>query len=358
MPTPELPSETTDCIIAHVWPDIPTLLNCALVCSRWLPASRHHLFSEINFPSRSSYDLLVARVLHSEHMRPWLASVRSMEFIELRGIGEGRWLPIPPAEQIGQLFLRDFIGQLPNMHSLRFQGEDWAQCRPRPGAFAAFSQFPSLSKLDLFDCFFPSFAALRQMLSALPALSSLMINGAQWPVSSNPHPVSAVGPNSRPRLETLYFVMEGVNDAAREFMDWLVQTASRSSIHHLEVFNGFDPTTDPWSVISSYTHLFAASVDYLRLVYVESSHLYPTSRASPACLSTSSQAYTDARTGRASRGCCKPCGARCIRSWSRLHMRPSSTLTHRHPDGIFIASSMRMGWRSWTRSWSTSGSKG
>ncbi len=271
MPTPELPSETTDRIIAHVWPDNRTLLNCALVCSRWLPASRHHLFREINFPSRSSYDLLVARVLHSEHMRPWLASVRSMEFIELRSIGEGRWLPIPPAEQIGQLFLRDFIGQLPNMHSLRFQGEDWAQCRPRPGAFAAFSQFPSLSKLDLFDCFFPSFAALRQMLSALPTLSSLMINGAQWPASSNPHPVSAVGPNSRPRLETLCFVMEGVNDAADEFMNWLgVQTASRSSIHHLEVFNGFDPTTDPWSVISRYTHLFAASVDYLRIVYVES----------------------------------------------------------------------------------------
>ncbi|RPD58920.1 hypothetical protein L226DRAFT_109924 [Lentinus tigrinus ALCF2SS1-7] len=126
MPIPDLPGEITDRIISNVWPDIRSLLNCALVCSRWLPASRHHLFAELRSPSKKSYDLLVSRVLHSESMRPCLASVRSVELIEGR-IGE-RWDPLPPEEKIGHLFIRDFVGHLPNVRSLRFQAEDWIQC--------------------------------------------------------------------------------------------------------------------------------------------------------------------------------------------------------------------------------------
>ncbi|KAI0709686.1 hypothetical protein C8T65DRAFT_195706 [Cerioporus squamosus] len=286
MPFPELPGEITDRIISHVGPDIPSLLNCALVCSRWLPASRHHLFTEINSPPKSSYKLLVARVLHSESMRPWLASVRSVAFFEEDKIDERTWKPRQPEEQVGRLFIRDFIGHLPNMRYLRFQGGNWTQCRPPPRAFVAFSQFPSLCTLDLFGCQFPSFAALRQMLSALPGLSSLMIKDAQWPASPNPHLVPVVGSDSRPMLETLRFVMQDVNHCGREFMDWLVQTASRISIRRLEVLRGGDPATNPWSVISSYTHMLASAVNSLRITYLDSESLACSQPCSEADLTT------------------------------------------------------------------------
>ena len=278
MPLPELPGEITDRIISNVWPDIASLLSCSLVCSTWLPASRHHLFTELRSPSKKSYDLLVSRVLRCERMRPCLASVRSVELIEYR-IGAQLWEPLRPEEKIGQFFLNDFIGHLPNMRTLRFQAEDWIQCPPRPNAFAGFSRFPSLRILELFDCKFPSFALLCQMLSALPALSSLMINDVYWP----PCPVNRCAPvcapgsdsNRGPKLETLYFAMEGVNHCAWEFMDWLVRTPSQSSIRELEVFRGCGPWIDPWSVVSAYTDLFASSVDYLRILYTNSGCAYP-----------------------------------------------------------------------------------
>ncbi|KAI0692425.1 hypothetical protein C8T65DRAFT_816600 [Cerioporus squamosus] len=81
MPIPSLPAEVTDDIITWVpmlFPSplecYPTLLSCCLVCSRWLPASRHQLFREVYLKSPQHYDLLVARVLRQENMRAiyWL----------------------------------------------------------------------------------------------------------------------------------------------------------------------------------------------------------------------------------------------------------------------------------------------
>ncbi|TFK78597.1 hypothetical protein K466DRAFT_438203, partial [Polyporus arcularius HHB13444] len=55
-----------------------TLLSCSLVCSAWLPASRHQLFQELYINSPKRYDLLVSRVLHSEKMRIHLLSARKV----------------------------------------------------------------------------------------------------------------------------------------------------------------------------------------------------------------------------------------------------------------------------------------
>ncbi|KAI0692594.1 hypothetical protein C8T65DRAFT_586517, partial [Cerioporus squamosus] len=82
MPIPSLPTELTDEIIAWI-PLVckevdryPTLLVCSLVCWAWVPASRHQLFHELIIENPEQYDLLVARVLHSEKMRGYLRFVR------------------------------------------------------------------------------------------------------------------------------------------------------------------------------------------------------------------------------------------------------------------------------------------
>ncbi|RDX44174.1 hypothetical protein OH76DRAFT_1359949, partial [Lentinus brumalis] len=84
MPIPHLPAETTDEIIAWIpvlaAPAIyyPTLLSCCLVSSRWLPASRHHLFQVVYIRSTWAYDIFVTRVLRSETMRALLSQIHTL----------------------------------------------------------------------------------------------------------------------------------------------------------------------------------------------------------------------------------------------------------------------------------------
>ncbi|KAI8977715.1 hypothetical protein BD414DRAFT_495412 [Trametes punicea] len=42
---PPVPGEVADAIIDHLYNDVATLRSCALVCSEWLFASRHHVCS-------------------------------------------------------------------------------------------------------------------------------------------------------------------------------------------------------------------------------------------------------------------------------------------------------------------------
>ncbi|RPD55755.1 hypothetical protein L226DRAFT_446423, partial [Lentinus tigrinus ALCF2SS1-7] len=84
---PYMPPEITDAIISGI-PLVPyrtfrpslshTLAMCALVCRAWLPRSRVELFKYIPIEDDHTYDLLVKRVLHSETMSRYLASVDSL----------------------------------------------------------------------------------------------------------------------------------------------------------------------------------------------------------------------------------------------------------------------------------------
>ncbi|KAJ7831181.1 hypothetical protein B0H13DRAFT_1522858, partial [Mycena leptocephala] len=43
----QMPPELTDRIMDFLWDSQPSLCACSLVCRKWLPASRHHLFDSI-----------------------------------------------------------------------------------------------------------------------------------------------------------------------------------------------------------------------------------------------------------------------------------------------------------------------
>ena len=117
-PSPRLPGELTDEIIAWI-PDLgvkhpleyyPTLLSCCLVCSQWLPASRHQLFPHLYIASAQSYDLFVSQVLPQHSMRVYLSRVRALTLTNpVRELERGR-SSIP--------FSYAFVGHLPNLTAL------------------------------------------------------------------------------------------------------------------------------------------------------------------------------------------------------------------------------------------------
>ncbi|KAI0367122.1 hypothetical protein BV20DRAFT_584549 [Pilatotrama ljubarskyi] len=67
--TPPVPGEITDAIIDHLHDSRETLLSCALVCSAWLPSSRHHLFGFLSSgPEKAALTDLLDFVTSTPHV--------------------------------------------------------------------------------------------------------------------------------------------------------------------------------------------------------------------------------------------------------------------------------------------------
>ncbi|KAI0696752.1 hypothetical protein C8T65DRAFT_30570 [Cerioporus squamosus] len=138
MPIPFLPTELIDEIIACVRvvcsgrePEkARTLLSCSLVCSEWLPASRHQLFWELWLHNPHRNDLLVSRVLNCEKMRGYLLSVRKMVL----------YINWNPPTSLRRPFAVEFAGHLPNVTTMTiaFYGVDTFMSHP--SSFVAISR--------------------------------------------------------------------------------------------------------------------------------------------------------------------------------------------------------------------------
>ncbi|KAI1796746.1 hypothetical protein LXA43DRAFT_572679 [Ganoderma leucocontextum] len=62
--------------------DTRTLRSCALVHRDWLPASWHALLSSVELRSPPAWDSFLSGVVNSEEMRPWLASIQHLDFVD------------------------------------------------------------------------------------------------------------------------------------------------------------------------------------------------------------------------------------------------------------------------------------
>ena len=255
-----------DAIIAAVWPDAQTLLTCALVCSDWLPASRHQLFHRLVISDPTGYDKLVTRVLHEPTLQPCLQSVRIVEIFELRPIDEYRYAPTPADEQLGRFFFHHFAGYLPNVVSLTMHCVDWAKCPPHPTAPAMFLLYPAIRELRLYDCSFPSFGTLRRMIASLPGLTDLNFLSVRFPHRSWAIPKVAY-PQTRPKLQKLTFggTQEGDEVCVRGCLQWLSVTPSASSIFFLHLTGAPPSLPHAMEMMAGMTHIFAASVRSLTL---------------------------------------------------------------------------------------------
>ncbi|KAJ7923811.1 hypothetical protein B0H13DRAFT_2400574 [Mycena leptocephala] len=146
-----MPPELSDCIIDFLWDSQPGLRACSLVCSKWLPSSRHHLFDSITirpdlrfltlFQSPGNVVSNYTRILDFRLWSPEIeAAIPAMlhnlpNFLRLRTITIGSFPPSP----------RDFP-ILPEAVELSLQHTKFAS----RGDFAQLlSKFTGLRELEL-----------------------------------------------------------------------------------------------------------------------------------------------------------------------------------------------------------------
>ena len=240
-PSPRLPGELTDEIIAWI-PDLgvkhpleyyPTLLSCCLVCSQWLPASRHQLFSHIYIVSAQSYDLFVSQVLPQDSMRVYLSRVRALELTTTghnpRGSGRSS---IP--------FSYAFLGHLPNLTALDvYRGGVMTYLYRHPSTSLALSRFPSIREISLETTDFPSFGDLRRTLTSLPNLTVLSVyHDVRWPVPTaelSPLLTHGASTSSRPKLVEFFYEWSESEEQqwALQLFPWLASTSTGSSLRRL-----------------------------------------------------------------------------------------------------------------------------
>ncbi|RDX52163.1 hypothetical protein OH76DRAFT_195335 [Lentinus brumalis] len=234
---PTFPTELFEEIIAWIpavcgW-DLrvryPTLLSCSLVCSAWLPASRHQLFQALDIDTPERYDLLVSRVLHWEKMRVNLLSVRTV--VLSPSSDTPVWRP----------FVLEFAGHLPNVTDMYLYSRSVEAFLLHRSSVVVISRFASVQSLSISHCDFPSFGALRRTLTSLPSLNNLRLESSSWPdpaadlSTSLSHGASTV---RRPALLwlTVWWDAEPPHRGrAQQFMAWLSETATSSSLLDLDL---------------------------------------------------------------------------------------------------------------------------
>lgn len=104
-----------------------------------------------------------------------------------------------------------------------------------PSTFATLSAFPALHTLILERCSFPSFQAIRRMLSAVSRLSTLTLIRVKWPEPKRlpfPHGIGAAVPGHRPAISNLNISRLGSRQQA-ELLEWLCTTSTIRSIKHV-----------------------------------------------------------------------------------------------------------------------------
>ena len=327
-----IPFEITDSIIGHVGVlDHQTLRVCALVCRAWLPASRHRLFQKIQIDSEEVYRRFVSNVLHSEAVRQHLQATR------LLTIDCGRWddssstddAVSPKRYPASRLFFLQASGHLPNVRHIYIHRATWDAPLPDPREPLLLQGFPSLVSLWLTDCSLPSVSFLRRILTSLPRLRWLSLNGVSFPPSLSqsrperslvlklkcirpPVAYNSMGQTGRSfkfkALETLRLIYVAEDVYLDPFLSWLAVEIRALEVEELSFGVsdvGSGPLPSSWSLRQSHLavlHALASRV--VNLTYDPSGlSLVPSSRRLiGSCSYVHAQAYSTFRS-RASAGC-------------------------------------------------------
>jgi hypothetical protein len=200
---PVFPSELFDIIIDHLHSDKRTLGACSLVCARFLPTSRYHIFHRLEL-SFEDHDTFI-RLIHSGYVTfpPYVRELLMTEG-QLYTKVERKWmneaLSVMPA----------FV----NLKSLEICCFSWRN--PTGASFSIPKLFPSLVDICLAHCKFDSFNQMADIicLRSIPSLHSLSIFDSEWGPPSTPFSDLP----SPPSLKCLRLATERQKD----ILEWLL----------------------------------------------------------------------------------------------------------------------------------------
>ncbi|KAJ7160362.1 hypothetical protein C8R46DRAFT_1354058 [Mycena filopes] len=164
MVSPRIPPELTDYIIDLLWDSKSTLHSCSLVCTSWLPSTRHHLFESIVI--RPDPKFLVLLLSPSNIIGIY---TKTLDF---------RCWPMLVAPSVSQ---NNILSRLPDAVCLR--AIIFGSFPPSPTDLPT---LPLVTSLSFQHSKFASAADLSDLLAKFTALASLELCWASWPADAQP----------------------------------------------------------------------------------------------------------------------------------------------------------------------------
>jgi hypothetical protein len=172
----QLSSELYDRIIDHLHSFKHSLFACSIVCRSWLPASRYHLFLDVNLTPN-----LVRFLLSSPHametITPYLRDVT---------LG-GAWI----AEQRCEFdIVISFLLNLENSRGLHLETWSWDFLSHASRDLLLRSEgdfFQNVTNINMKYIHFPSSSLLLEFISRFPMLRSLSFDNVTWNSDEDRH---------------------------------------------------------------------------------------------------------------------------------------------------------------------------
>ena len=188
-PTPQLPYDIVEMILAYLTHDLRTLKACSLICHSWYPAAAQHLHHTLTFRrggrgiNRTQLEPLSK--LHELGLLPLVKEIRVDQ-----GPGLSCWF-VPRA-------FNHHLSTLTNVHTLKI--ENMEIHRFIPGVKRYFGHLsPTLRSIALYDpCCTPQ--QLSHFLSHFPNLEDIEIRFAYVHTYNPPIPNNGLVPYSAPKL--------------------------------------------------------------------------------------------------------------------------------------------------------------
>ncbi|KZT70431.1 hypothetical protein DAEQUDRAFT_810608 [Daedalea quercina L-15889] len=179
--TLQLPLEVWEDVIDHLHDDVESLRACSLTNRAWIPATRLHLFAQIELCGERHCLCFQDALKRSEAANTNIARhVRSIAVIGLA------FCRLEDSRNPSYVRLRDIFSRLPNVYSLRLErvtidvfpllGHSQSAFRP----FSELFPFPALETLYMSSVVFKSVRHIPQLLSTFPRLSVLYALRILW----------------------------------------------------------------------------------------------------------------------------------------------------------------------------------
>ncbi|KAI0762262.1 hypothetical protein C8Q74DRAFT_1440399 [Fomes fomentarius] len=232
--TPYLPPEMIDEILSYLVGNCRTLCKCALVCRAWLPFSTRHSHKAMNVRLRDGrrYTRFINEVLHADTPPPWIPSIHTIILDGSRAKNTGI-----------RNFLHDFAGKVAQLQTLELNWIDWTgSSAPHPSVYLVASSFSSLHTLFMWKCHFPSFTAVRRLITPLPHLKTLKMIHVKWPEPSQSLLITA---SNLPRPAIEHLTLGTASRSMGPLCRWLCATPSRTSLRSLDFKSSLVHREDP-----------------------------------------------------------------------------------------------------------------
>ena len=256
MTSPYLVQEIIDYTIDLLHNDPETLKRCCLVSKSWIPRTRKHLFSHIQFRSPSSLGSWKKKfpdVANSPAYHAHTLVVSCPRFVTASDAEEGGWV-------------RAFSG----VKSLEVNGGDRYDCddlRASDISLAPFRELsPTLKSLRLGPILLP-YPGLFDFILSFPLLEDLGLTGCDEPQfnGDRPHqPQTVIASTSPPLTGSLDFdILGGVGDVVQPLLDL------PNGLHFRKLSLSWDHKTDLWWITELMTRC-SHTLEFLEITHSSS----------------------------------------------------------------------------------------